>query len=205
VVATSGPYALADSTLEMLQNNDGVPGYAWMQLQGYQDTYGDVYAATTDTFQDPYATEPGFETLLPNRQTMSKLTHAGMLPAKLEGPHGLLTDAFVQRYIANPEEPARLHVQANDLRTFAPRSPLTVCFGAKDTQAMSNALSAASYFETRGVTIGTTDIETIPDLQNFIAQMGDDDYHGNVEAPGCTAWARQAMFDPLRRQGVQAK
>ena len=197
-MATSGPYALADSTMEMLKNNDGVPGYAWMQLQGYQNSYGDVYAVATDTFQEPYASELGFETLLPTSQTMAKLTHAGLLPSVLEGPSGLLTDAFVQRYLANPAEPARVHVQANDLRTFAPRAPLAVCYGAKDPQAMSNGQAAAAYFQTRRVSITTTDIETVPELQNFIMQMGSKDYHGNVEAPGCTSWARQAMFDPLR-------
>jgi len=198
VVATSGPYALADSTMEMLQNNDGVPGYAWMQLQGYQDSYGDLYARPTDIFQQPYATEPGFEDLLPNRQSMARLTHDGLLPSMLEGRNGLLTSAFVQRYLANPAEPARVHVEANDLRTFAPQSPLAVCYGAKDPQAMSNGQAAAAYFLTRGVSITSTDIETIPALQQFIAQMGNQDYHGNVEAPACTAWARQAMFDPLR-------
>jgi dienelactone hydrolase len=197
-VATSGPYALADSTVEMLKNNDGVPGYAWMQLQGYQDTYGDVYAAPTDTFQPKYASEAGFQTLLPNKQSMAQLTHAGLLPSLLEGRNGLLTDAFVQRYLANPDEPARKHVEANDLRTFAPQAPLTVCYGAKDPQAMSNAQMAAAYFLTRGVVVGATDIETIAGLQNFIAQMGGQDYHGNVEAPACTAWTRQLMFDPLR-------
>jgi dienelactone hydrolase len=198
VVATSGPYALADSTMEMLKNNDGVPGYAWMQMQGYQNSYGDVYAVATDTFQQPYATEPGFETLLPNRQSMARLTHDGLLPTVLEGPHGLLTDAFVQRYLTHPDEPARVHVEANDLRSFAPRAPLAVCYGAKDAQALANGQAAAAYFLTRGVSVASTDIETVPELQAFIMQMGNKDYHGNVEAPACTAWARQAMFDPLR-------
>jgi hypothetical protein len=204
VVSTSGPYALADSTLEMIGNNDGVPGYAWMQLQGYQNSYGDVYAAATDVFQQPYATEPGFETLLPNRQSMAKLTHSGLLPSVLEGANGLLTDSFVQRYLADPNEPARQHVQANDLRTFAPVAPLAVCYGAKDPQAMSNAQAAVAYFATRGVVATPTDIQTVPELQGFIAQMGNQDYHGNVEAPACSAWARQTMFDPLRGQ-VQAR
>jgi pimeloyl-ACP methyl ester carboxylesterase len=204
VVSTSGPYALADSTLEMIGNNDGVPGYAWMQLQGYQNSYGDVYAAATDVFQQPYASEPGFETLLPNRQSMAKLTHSGLLPSVLEGANGLLTDSFVQRYLADPNEPARQHVQANDLRTFAPVAPLAVCYGAKDPQAMSNAQAAVAYFATRGVVATPTDIQTVPELQGFIAQMGNQDYHGNVEAPACSAWARQTMFDPLRGQ-VQAR
>jgi pimeloyl-ACP methyl ester carboxylesterase len=199
VVATSGPYALADSTQEMLRNNDGVPGYAWMQLQGYQDTYGDVYAQPTDTFQQPYATEPGFQALLPSTQTMGQLTRAGRLPALTEGRNGLLADAFVQRYLANPAEPARVHVEANDLRTFAPVAPLAVCYGAKDPQAMSNGQAAAAYFRTRGVTIATTDIQAIPELQQFIAQMGGQNYHGDIEAPACSAWARQSMFDPLRK------
>jgi hypothetical protein len=197
-VSTSGPYALADSTMEMLQDNDGVPAYAWMQLQGYQNSYGDVYADPTDVFQQPYATEPGFPTLMPNKQSMTQLTKAGQLPPTIEGTPGLLTAAFVQRYMNDPLEPARVHVQANDLRTFAPRAPLSVCYGSGDPQAMTNAQAAVTYFQGRGVNIGSADIGAIPQYADFVAQMGSSNYHGNIEAPACTAWARQYAFDPLR-------
>ena len=197
-VSTSGPYALADSTMEMLQNNDGVPGYAWMQLQGYQNSYGDVYVEPTDVFQQPYATEPGFQTLMPSKQSMTQLMRANQLPPTIEGTPGLLTAAFVQRYMNDPLEPARVHVQANDLRTFAPRAPLSVCYGSGDPQAMANAQAAVAYFQSRGVSVGSADIEAYPQYANFIAQMGNQNYHGNIEAPACTAWARQYAFDPLR-------
>jgi hypothetical protein len=73
-----------------------------------------------------------------------------------------------------------------------------VCYGAKDPQATANGRATAAYFATRGVTITSTDIETVPELQPFITQMAGQDYHGNIEAPACTAWTRQVMFDPLR-------
>jgi hypothetical protein len=198
-VSTSGPYALADSTLEMLNNNDGVPGYAWMQLQGYQNTFGDVYSTPTDVFQDPYASEPGFQTMFPNRQSMTQMTKGGQMPPTIEGTPGLLTADFVQRYLNNPTEPARMHVEANDLRTFAPRAPLSVCYGSGDPQAMSNAQAAVAYFQGRGVQAGSANIEDYPQYANFIAGMGGQNYHGNIEAPACSAWARQYGFDPLRK------
>ncbi len=197
-VATSGPYALADTMMSMLQVGDGVPGYAQMQLTGYQKTYGDVYAATTDVFQNPYATEPGFDTLLPSVTSMARLTRSGQLPSVLEGNNGLLTAAFVNRYLTNPLEPARLRSQQNDLLNFAPKRPLSLCYGSADPHAMANAQQAATFFATQGVAVATSDIQAVPSYKTFIAQMAGKDYHSNVEAPACVAWARQYVFDPLR-------
>jgi hypothetical protein len=37
-----------------------------------------------------------------------------------------------------------VHVQANHLRTFALRAPLSVCYGSGDPQAMANAQAAVA-------------------------------------------------------------
>jgi hypothetical protein len=39
----------------------------------------------------------------------------------------------------------------------------------------------------------------MPQYEDFIAQMGNANYHGNIEAPACTAWTRPQGFDPLVR------
>jgi hypothetical protein len=204
-VSTSGPYALSDSTIETIKTNNGTPGYAWMQLQSYQHIYGDVYRKAGDVFQKPYVDEPQFPTLLPNAASMSQLTHAGLLPPMLEGPLGLLTYGFVVDYLRHADMPARRHVQDNDLRNFTPVAPMAVCYGDPDPHAMFNAQAAAAYFESQGVAITVTDIESVAQYQNFIQQMGSKNYHSFIEAPACVAWARQFEFDPIRRAAAQAR
>jgi hypothetical protein len=48
------------------------------------------------------------------------------------------------------------------------------------------------------VQVGSADIQAMPQYADFIAGMAGQNYHGNIEAPACTAWARQYAFDPLR-------
>lgn len=198
-VSASGPYALAASTMSMIEDNDGIPGYAWMQLVGYQDTYGDVYHETTDVFQEPWAGEQGFETLLPNEQTLSELTHEGRLPQNLEGSNGLLSGAFVMRYKRNPSEPARLHTQQNDLLDFVPKSPLSMCYGWPDPHARQNAQLAYQWFASQGVQTELGDIQLMVQYLPFIVGMGHRNYHADIEAPVCMAWSRQHVFDPHRQ------
>ena len=206
-VATSGPYALADSTEQMIRTNDGVPGYAWMQLQSYQHIYGDVYHLASEVFSRPYVDEPDFDKLLPNVESMAALTREGKLPRMLEGPFGLglLTKGFTQDYLNKPDQPARQHALANDLRDFVPVAPLTVCFGDPDTFAQANALAAASWFQGQGVTIGQADVQNMAEYAAFIAQMGSKNYHSNVEAPACVAWAREFAFDPILHADSSAR
>jgi hypothetical protein len=63
---------------------------------------------------------------------------------------------------------------------------------------MANAQAAVAYFKSRGVQVGSADIQAMPQYADFIAGMAGQNYHGNIEAPACTAWARQYAFDPLR-------
>jgi hypothetical protein len=198
-VSTSGPYALSDSTMQTLKGNNGTPGYAWMQLQSYQHIYGDVYGKASEVFQLPYVGEPEFPTLLPNAKSLDRLTRSGRLAPMLEGPAGLLTTAFIGRYMNNPDEPARIHVLANDLRNFAPVAPMAACYGDPDSEATFNAKAVATYFQSRGVSITLADIEDVEQYRNFIQHMAGKNYHSLVEAPACIAWARQFEFDPIRR------
>jgi pimeloyl-ACP methyl ester carboxylesterase len=202
-VATTGPYALADATMSMLKDQAhlGTPAHAWMQLQAYQNAYGDVYTVPTDVFQDQYANQAGFTTLLPSDQTLSQLVRQGRLPAKLEGPDALLKTTFVKRYISNANEPARVHAKENDLRSFTPRTVMNLCYGSdseRDYYAGFNVSRAIDYFGSGAI---ANDIEQMPQYRSFIdkSEAQGAQYHGNIEAPACTAFARRSVFDPLRK------
>ena len=49
-----------------------------MLLDGYQNSYGNIYSAVTDIISSQYAT--GFATLLPSRTSRSQLYAQGALP-----------------------------------------------------------------------------------------------------------------------------
>src|ERR1700730_2868223 len=77
----SGPYALAalgDAVFEGLVNM-GAPVSVTLLVSGYQHTYGNIYAATTDVFSSTYAT--GIESLLPSTTAIGALESSGKIPA----------------------------------------------------------------------------------------------------------------------------
>jgi hypothetical protein len=93
-----------------------------------------------------------------------------------------------------PGGTARAHVTANGLlQGWSNVAPMTPCYGSLDPTAQTNALAAGTFFG-----IGTVDVQTTGPV--FItswmaANAASKDYHGQVEAPGCTAYARYAVFD----------
>jgi hypothetical protein len=103
-------------------------------------------------------------------------------------------------YKIHADTPARVHAQQNDLLDFAPKSPLAMCMGAPDPYAAQSALLAYQWFATQGVRATVADIGQMVQYVPYISAMGNRDYHGSVEAPVCMAWARQYVFDALRRQ-----
>lgn len=76
----SGPYALAAFVDAVFagQVDGGAPVVATMLFTSYQNSYGNIYANTTDVFAPQYAT--GIDTLLPTTMTRSELYAAGKLP-----------------------------------------------------------------------------------------------------------------------------
>ena len=76
----SGPYALAafvDAVFEG-EVDGGAPVVATMLFTSYQNSYGNIYANTTDVFEPQYAT--GINSLLPSTSSRSELYSQGKLP-----------------------------------------------------------------------------------------------------------------------------
>ena len=77
----SGPYAmLAFGDAAIAYSTPGLGGtiYYPMIVNSYQQSYGNVYQATTDVFSSTYAT--GIDTLIPGQYTFTTLVTSGKLP-----------------------------------------------------------------------------------------------------------------------------
>jgi len=77
----SGPYAmLAFGDAAIAYSSPGLGGtiYYPMIVNSYQQSYGNVYQATTDVFSSTYAT--GIDTLIPGQYTYTTLVTSGKLP-----------------------------------------------------------------------------------------------------------------------------
>jgi len=96
---------------------------------------------------------------------------------------------------------ARAHVDDNDLLQGWANggknlAPMTVCYGSPDPTAALNATAAASYFGIEAVDVQTTGPDFITSWMTYVtANPGSLQYHGGIEAPGCTAYARYVIFD----------
>ncbi len=76
----SGPYALeafVDAVFEG-QVDGGAPVVATLLFTSYENSYGNIYANTSDVFEPQYAT--GIDSLLPTTSTRSELYAQGKLP-----------------------------------------------------------------------------------------------------------------------------
>lgn len=132
----SGPYNLVgfgDTIVSPSgQVNAGATLFLPLMLTSYQKAYGNIYSATTDVYQSPYAATA--ETLFPTDTPLADLMAAGKLPAdttftKLFGTGGLLTDSFRAGYATSNFRKA---LQTNTLLGWAPKHPVFLCGGAND-------------------------------------------------------------------------
>jgi poly(3-hydroxybutyrate) depolymerase len=78
----SGPYALLAFLDRIMLGHVNLGSTQFMPLAttGYQKAYGNLYSATTDIYEDAYAS--GIETLLPSSTPLADLISTGKLPAE---------------------------------------------------------------------------------------------------------------------------
>ncbi|WAC73576.1 alpha/beta fold hydrolase [Roseateles sp. SL47] len=132
----SGPYNLVGFGDIIVspsgQVNAGATLFLPLMLTSYQKAYGNIYSATTDVYQSPYAATA--ETLFPTDTSLADLMAAGKLPAdttftKLFGTGGLLTDSFRSGYATSNFRKA---LETNTLLNWVPKHPVALCGGAND-------------------------------------------------------------------------
>ncbi len=202
-VPMSGPYALSQTFLEALDAPVlGGSVFGTMTFVGYQKAYGDIYLKPGDFFQSPWAN--GIEDLIPGTLGFSELFTTGKLPVTFTGPGGLLTPGAVASYRSSAAFAARKHVADNDLLNWKPKAAIVLCGGSRDpTVPFRNVPTAVAYFATQAVAATPVDIELIPAFAAAIAAQVAaapdlSTYHGAIVPPLCSAYAKNAVFDPLK-------
>jgi pimeloyl-ACP methyl ester carboxylesterase len=216
VVPTSGAYDLSTDVLNNLQfadaQGDSESGAATILITSYQQIHGDIYTAPAEVFQSPWSgTVTG---LFPGQYGgYMKAMEDCKIPfnvAASPGPpvrncprNALLQAGFVADYLARTPGSAgaatRVHVDANNLVSpaWSPAAPTVLCYGNLDVEAQANALAAGTALglpPTDVVDVQTTGPGFITSWMDA-ASKTDLEYHGQVEAPGCTAYARYVVFD----------
>jgi hypothetical protein len=219
-VPVSGPYDLATEVMNDLlyadTSGNSASGSSAFLLTAYQHVYGDLYTTPSQVFRAPW--DGTVETLFPGTYgSDSQAIQDCKIPYALDTEPGkkagncpstapLLQAQFVDDYengrAGTSGGIARTHVEANGLlqgwRTGRNIGPMTVCYGDLDTVASANATAAGTYFGIPAIDVQTTGPGFITSwMVTNSASSSSLEYHGEVEAPGCTAYARYSVFDPL--------
>jgi hypothetical protein len=211
-VPTSGPYDLGTEVMTDLMTADSTDnsatGSATFLLTSYQDIYGDIYSSTTQVFRSPWSgtVEGLFPGVYGSATAAMKdckipfnIDTAPSPPMGSCSTEPLLQAQFVTDYengnSGTPGGIARAHVEANGLlQSWKNVAPMTLCYGSLDPMAQTNALAAGTFFGIVPVDVQSTGPAFITSWM-VANSTGSKDYHGQVEAPGCTAYARYAVFD----------
>jgi hypothetical protein len=224
VAPTSGPYDIATTFHAFMSvpddpsNPNTTP--AAFTLYGYQRTYGDVYNSPADVFNTPWA--PEFSTtaqvLIPGPYASDTLMReACKLPWNVKDPGGksvngcsntpLLTSTFVSDFLNDTPgtggHAALVHAQADSLvhasgaQPWTPIAPITFCYGDIDPMATPNAIEA-THLANAAVVDAQTDPSEPAYIRNWmVAGAGNNLYHGQIEGPGCTSYAKNVIFPRL--------
>jgi Prolyl oligopeptidase family len=206
-VPTSGSYDLENSVVQQLMDDSGDDPAAVSKTilltTAYERAYGDIYNSPTEVFQLPWANT--VEGLLPGSRDPGALVSAQLMPTHLQGPGGLLTDAWAADFLSNSNNRMRVRLRENETIAWAPKIAMTLCGSSLDPAvAFQNALTAAASFRDRGVTTTVVDVENDPEYRSFIdGRTGDGPlteagYHGEVVQSACLSYARLHVFDALR-------
>lgn len=200
---SSGPYNLTGSFLAGIAllpaGTVGSSGFVPYTVTGYQKTYGNVYAAPTDYFKEPYAT--GIESFFPGTLGLNELYTSGRLPVNIGD---LVTDRFVAD-LQNPQTGLRQALDANTLLGYVPRSPTLLCGGARDPVVLfKNAQDAQSAFQAAGVAVSVVDVEQVAAYAPFFPPVLTAEqllaYHGTTVPPLCMKVVRDQLFEVVGRQ-----
>jgi hypothetical protein len=152
------------------------------------------------------------ENLLPSTQSINDIVLANKLPqdvtfTRLFGNNGLITDAFRNDYLTNPNNGFAKAAALNTLIDWTPKKPMAMCAGGQDPTVYAfNSADAKAAFATRGFNALYYDMESRSSLpagavgdqlygafQAAKLQAGIEvqvRYHGELVPPFCLALSR---------------
>lgn len=142
--------------------NAGATIFTPLLLTSWQRSYGNVYGAATEAYQDPFAATA--ETLFPTDTPVDQLIAAGKLPAdptftKLFGTGGLIQEPFRADYFSNANNGFRKAAELNTLLNFTPKGGVALCYSNADPTVFGfNTTDAQVYFGSKGVLVPALDL-----------------------------------------------
>lgn len=178
-----------------------------MLLNGYQKTYGTLYAAPTDYYTARYAA--GIEAAFPGSYSYETLITSAVVPplhlfsgdaatapasfsalfASGVGADHLITDTARANYLrdvpnATPTFPLRVALQTNDMTTFAVDRPMLICAGSADPTVFYSVNAERS-----ANAMATNPMVKLLDLENSYPN-----YTGSSQVTGPNITGLQAGF-----------
>ncbi len=151
----SGPYSLSQDIIGSTGTDRiyDFPSYVVWIFVGYQSVYGDLYPDLATVFQPEYI--ESVEQFANGTITRGALND--LLVDQLTAAHGasypnrLFTESFLNDLRTNPENPARLALQANGLYDWVPTAPTQLLYCMADEQvAFTNATFTDSIMNANG-------------------------------------------------------
>ncbi|MEN9544776.1 MAG: hypothetical protein RLZZ598_1609 [Pseudomonadota bacterium] len=142
--------------------NAGATIFTPLLLTSWQRSYGNLYAAATDAYQDPYGATA--ETLFPTDTSIATLISQGKLPAdptftQMFGTGGLIKEAFRADFFSNTNNGFRKAADANSLLNFTPRGKVALCYSNADPTVYGfNTTDAQIYFGSQGLLVPALDL-----------------------------------------------
>jgi hypothetical protein len=183
-VPMSGPYNLVGfgDAVVATQVNGGATIFVPMQIESYQNAYGNIYTNAADVYQSPY--DKIAPTLFPTDVPRDDLESQGLLPSDqnsftlLFGTNGLLTDTFKQHYLGalagtdtsgyrdDLVKNTLVGANGSTVITWAPTHPMAICGGANDPTVFwqpNGAIAGGLLNQAAGANLVTTwNLEVAP-------------------------------------------
>lgn len=151
----SGPYNLSGDIIGSI-NEDRIydfPSYAVWLFVGYQSVYGNLYTDLAEVFRPEFVESvQQFE-----NGTITRAALNTILVDQLTAAHGasfsnrMFAESFLNDLSTNPDNPARLALESNDLFNWVPSTPTQMLYCMADEQvAFTNATFTDSIMNANG-------------------------------------------------------
>jgi len=202
LVATThlaGPYAVSQALIDGVSHPiGGVQALVPFQITSWQKIYGNVYAKASDVFNAPY--DSVIETLLP---MVNYPADWAKLPGgtPLQAMNAMFKPAYLTDLASNPANGTIIAAKKQDLLSWSPKAPTTLCAGQADPVVkFFNAQTAFDDFTSRGATnVSLVDVnasieQAYGDVLAANPAAYINAYHATYEAQFCDQVAK-AFFD----------
>lgn len=144
----SGAYDMSGVQFDMVASFDpySVPGYLPFLIIGYQDVYGTLYNDVSEIFAAPY--DSILPPLFDGNYTIGEVN--AVMPSV---PRLIIRTEYADEFFSDPQHPALLALQDNDVYDWVPEAPVRMGYCELDEEvSFLNAFVARDTMLARGAT-----------------------------------------------------